>query len=205
MRIFVLILMVMVFPFSARAEEDCRDVLRAYIAGPLAVVRHMADYKAAMDAGYAACTVLYPDEFSALGDVTDFMQANMDGELEQGREVLDYLIDKPDDKKIAKSCAEDEEARDAVKKDVHMLLDGQYDKAYARRHKMLSRSDLVNAEQDSCLIVRDMVKQYDAHYKDYEQLQYVLYESSKKQGKKAGAVDRRAYKNFEKTRKALGD
>ena len=183
---------------AARAADDCAGMLRDYIAGPMAVVRGMADYKAAMDAGYAACMVTYPKEFAPLRPANDFMQGNMSHEMDQAYAVLDYMIAHP-----AKKCADDETAQDAVRSDVHKMIDGQYQKSYMRRHKIMSKAGLVTEDEDSCLIVKDMVAKYDEHYDDFKQLHDVLFEASKKQGKGTGAIPSRAFRDFKKVRDTL--
>lgn len=176
---------IILFSFPAYAAENCRKALRQEIAGPLTVIQGMADYKAAMDAGYAACMVGYPQEFAPLRTVNDFMQTNMQEEMNQALTVLDHMIDEH-----GGACKA--EARE----EVHAQIDGQYKKAYARRHRIMSKAGLVTEDQDSCLIVLDMVKKYNEHYGSFDQLQYVLYESSKKQGN----ASKRAFKKFENIR-----
>ncbi len=199
----VLVLVLGLSAASARAADDCGAALRQSVTGGWAIVKSMADYKAAMDAGYAACMVNYPAEFAPLREVNDFMQTNMQRELEQAQAVLDHLIDEPVSKAVVKSCEDDEEARDLFREDVHALIEGQYSKAYARRHRTMAKADLVSRDQDSCLIVLDMVKKYQQYYGDYKQLRHVLYESMKKQQKESGVVSRGDFKLFEKTRDGL--
>lgn len=176
------------------AEQSCAQTLRGRLSGILSIVTSMADYKAAMDAGYAACMVHYPQEFAPLREANDFMQVNMQRELDNAQAVLDHLIN---------NAGDEEAATQSCKKDAHALVDGQYKKAYARRHKAMAEPDLVRRDQDSCLIVLDMVGKYRDYYSDFKQLRYVLYEAMKKQQKESGTVSRSSFKLFEKTRGAL--
>ncbi len=191
-RFTLILLLIGLFAVPATAKEDCAGAADD-IAGPLAVVKGMADYKAAMDAGYAACMVSYPKEFAALRTVNDFMQSNMQKEMDHAQDVLSYMIEQA----AAGECAT------PLKENARHLVDGQYTKSYARRHRIMSKAGLVTEDQDSCLIVREMVEKYDTYYDDYEQLKYVLYESSQKQGRKTGTIDRKAIKAFEKARDQL--
>lgn len=201
--VLVLVLVVGLFAAPARAADDCGAALRQSVTGVWTIVKSMADYKAAMDAGYAACMVNYPAEFAPLREVNDFMQTNMQRELEQAQAVLDHLIDEPASKAAVKSCEGDEKARALFREDAHALIKGQYSKAYARRHRAMAKADLASRDQDSCLIVLDMVKKYQQYYGDYKQLRHVLYESMKKQQKESDAVSRSDFKIFEKTRDGL--
>ncbi|MCB9991148.1 MAG: hypothetical protein H6867_07180 [Rhodospirillales bacterium] len=185
-------------------EQNCKQALADYIAGPLDIVKGMADYKAAMDAGYAACMAHYPEEFAPLQPVGDFMQTNMQTEMTLAREVLDSMLGSPDPKFISEACAKDEKALKALGEDMDALLDGQYDKAFARRRKALATEDLVSRDRDSCLIVLEMVDKYEEYYNRYEQrMENALYEASKKQSKAKGTVPRGAFKGFEVVRERL--
>ena len=201
---FTIILAGLLFAMPVRAaEQDCRQALGDYIAAPLAIVKGMADYKAAMDAGYAACMVHHPQEFAPLRPVNDFMQDNMQTEMTQARAVLDAMLAEPDSKSVLPDCAADEDAQKVLKEDITAILDGQYSKAYARRHRAMADADLVSRDYDSCLIVLDMVRKYEEYYGRYDRLENVLYESSKKQGKGANGISRRSFKDFERLRDHL--
>lgn len=191
---------------SALASGDCMDSLRTSIAAPAEIVKGMADYKAAMDAGYAACMVSYPKEFAPLLHVNNFMQTNMSHELEQARQTLFYFMENPPAQKTEKLCRNDGDSKESLKKETGALIDGQYKKSYARRHRIMSKAGLVTKDQDSCLIVLDMVKKYDTHYGDFKQLRHILYESSKKQLEKPrNAPSRADFAAFEKMRNHLAE
>ena len=203
MRFFtVFIISLIALSYPAKAESDCKGQLFNAVSAPLGIVRSMADYKAALDAGYAACMVSYPKEFAPLRAVNDFMQTNMQDELDLALVVMDKFLEKPP-KSVPSKCKRDKEVKANLKGDIETLIDSQYKKAYSRRHRVMSKTDLVKKEQDSCLIVLDMIKKYDEHYQDFDQLKHVLYESSKKQMKAEGKLNRSTFSKFEKARKAL--
>ena len=189
MRLFILLIFLLL-PSSVNAKDTCE----AAIKDPLEIVKGMADFKAAMDAGYAACTVNYPEEFAPMLKINDFMQINMQAELDQAHLVLEQIIDK-----------ENPGCHGQYKDKIEFLVQGQYKKAYSRRYKAMSQADLVGRDQDSCLIVLEMVQKYDKHFGDFRQLEFVLYEASKKKGKASGVASNKAYKAFEKTRDNLKD
>ncbi len=178
---------------SAYAEGECHITSHANLAGPVAIVRGMADYKAAMEAGYAACMVRHPEKFAPLREAGDFMQANMQEEMDRARTVLDRLVRD----EVSEECAA------PLQSDIAALIDGQYEKSYARRHRIMAQGGLVDSAQDSCLIIREMVQQYERHYDRFARLQHVLYESSKKKGSASGLAERRDYRLFERARKAI--
>lgn len=203
MKLWVLFLLLLFLNTPVRADSDCAQELRAHIAGNLAIVKGMADFKAAMDAGYAACTVNYPEEFAPLRDANDFMQTNMQREMDQARAVVNHLIDNPS-KPASKSCAVNETERKTVKEEVAHMLDGQYSKAYARRYRVMAQADLVGEDRDSCRIILKMAEQYQDYYRRFDRVQNILYETSKKQGKLLlSGKDKKSFSQFESTRDRL--
>lgn len=210
MKFFVTFAVLIILAASALAEEkkpDCGAALRAYIYGPWAIAKGMADYRAAMDAGYEVCSEKDPEPFEGTAETYQFLQDNTEEEMEQAAAVLDYLIAHPDPKKVPEACVADSEAQEALKKEVHAAIEGQYSKAYDRRAKALAVAEPAARDRDSCGLVLEMVQKYGAHYEKYEQLQHVLYESSKKQGRVVltGSNRKASFRNFEKTRDRLAD
>jgi hypothetical protein len=185
MKLIFLSLFIIFFTSGAHAAEKCsKDFIE-----PMTIVKGMADFKAAMDAGYAACTVNYPKEFAPLQSINDFMQVNMQSELDNARTILNQILSK-----------ESEGCQSTMSEHLDLMIEGQYKKAYARRYRVMSKADLVGRDQDSCLIVLDMVQKYDKHYGDFKQLDHLLYSTSKEKGKASGLASARAYRKFEKAR-----
>jgi len=206
MKLLFVLSLLGLFTVSAFAEEkvDCQAELRAYIYGPWAIAKGMADYKAAMDAGYEVCSKQEPEQFEEANATYDFLRDNTEKEMEQARAVLDYLIDNPNPKKITDECMGNEQAQGALKKEISASIDGQYRKAYDRRAKSLA-TELSDEGMESCKLVSSMISQYGKHYDEYKQLHYVLYESSKKQGQivLTGSDRKQSFRSFEKTREKL--
>jgi len=186
-------IVVMMMSIPAHASDLCRED----IAASVAIVKGMADYKAALDAGYGACAVSYPEKFEPFEKTVRVMKTNMQKELDQALSVLDLRISG------AKSCAGEREKTTALQNEMHKMISSQYKKSYNRRHKIMSKEGLVSAAQDSCLLMQGMLEKYDRHYDDYKKLHFILYESSKKQGKMTGLIKRADYKEFEKSRDSL--
>lgn len=199
MRLLVFVVVLLTFAAPAFATNPCQSDLEKQAYGPWMVVREMADYKAAMDSGYAACMVNYPKEFAEVRTLHDFIAENTKTEMEQALQALDYIVDHPQDKKVAAACGDDKEARNEVKDSIHAVIKAQYNKAYMRRHKVMADASLVSEDQDSCMIVLKMVHQYDKYYGRVQKLHNILYESSRKQ-KGVSGVGRQAYKRFEAAR-----
>jgi hypothetical protein len=107
MRTILIFILLAVFSVrSAHAAEDCGRALREHVSGYLTIVKGMADYKAAMDAGYAACMVNYPQEFAPLRPVNDFLQTNMQREMDEAQAVLDHMLDNSGAQKTAEGSGE---------------------------------------------------------------------------------------------------
>ncbi|GEM_PF-2694784 len=206
MKLFLSLALLFIFAISALAEEkgDCGPELRAYVYGPWAIAKGMADYRAAMDAGYEVCSEKDPEKFEGAAETYELLRGNTGREMEQAMEVLDYLIANPDAKKVSEECMADDRAQESLRKEVHAAVDGQYSKAFERRHKALSSGETAEGK-DSCGLVLEMVNQYGENLDRYEQLQHVLYESSKKQGKiiLTGSDRKSSFRSFEKTREKL--
>ena len=208
MKFFVTFAVLLILAASALADEkkpDCAAALREYIYGPWAIAKGMADYRAAMDAGYETCSGKDPEPFEAVADTYEFLKDNTEKEMEQAAAVLDYLIAHPDPKKVPEACLGDSAAQEALKKEVMAAVEGQYSKAYERRARALAAAEPAAGDKDSCGLVLEMVQKYGAHYEKYDQLQHVLYESSKKQGRivLTGSDRKASFRNFEKTREKL--
>lgn len=184
-RIAVCAALVLCIAVSARAEEgegmtSCAAAWRAYIYGPLTVVKAMADYKAALDAGYEACSGADPESFDGTQEQRAFLAENTVREMDDASAVLVYLMDHADNGAVPDSCAADNTVIGQVKKEVSIIVNGQYDKAYGRRLKSLSEGEKADSGHDSCKLILKTLRQYGDNYDRYHELRNVLYETSKK-------------------------
>lgn len=194
-------------------RKDIQDATRTYWE----LLRQMADFKAAIDAGYDGCSQTYPDKFNKAGEYYDFWKENTGTEYEQAFEVVDKLTDEQFDEmdKLGTDCDEKDILLDKFKVNMRETIDGFYDKAHKRRVKILVGDGLSGTgentfldfdKNDSCKSVLETLEGYRKWHDTREEARFALYTFATQKSPMAhqkSRKSRKALEAFDKERKKI--
>ena len=206
MRFVFLLMTFLVLSQSAFAEEktvSCSDKLLENNFHSVNIIKAMADYKAAMEAGYKGCSSIHGDKFEGSDDLRKFWQEKTDDEMTLAIDIFNYiLVTEGVSEDTTEQCVED--ASDKVLK----FAENQYKKSYDRRYKMLTDDsvDLDFKTNDSCRWVVNSLEKYQDMYEKQPAMRNILFRVATGYSWLSKGADRqqkKAFKQFEKARKEL--
>ena len=197
--------------------KECRAELQDVTKTYWELLRQMADFKAAIDAGYDGCSQTYPDKFAKAGEYFDFWKENTEIEYEQAFEVVDSLSDQAFGEldKMSADCDDKDELLSQMKGNMRQVIDGFYDKAHQRRVKMLVGDGLSGAgdntfldfdKNDSCKSVLETLEGYRKWHDRREEARFALYTFATEKSPMAkykSRESRKALQAFDKERKKI--
>lgn len=204
---FVLFLLAFLFIFSSAQAADkgkvCSDRLMEQHANSVNIIKAMADYKAAMEAGYKGCSLIHKKEFKGSDNLRKFWQKKTDDEMTLAIEIFNYIAATED---VADDV--DEQCVDKASDKVLSFAERQYKKSYDRRYKMLKDSDvdLDYETNDSCRWVLDSLEKFKKAYEKQPAMHNILFRIATDYSWLSNRADRRqkkAFKKFESARKEL--
>lgn len=170
---------------SEAEPKDCADGLAKASRPYWQIVSWMADYRAAIDAGYEGCADVYPKEFKGTVDIYKFWQAGSEEEFSLGRHVAASLTSALVDDEDYKSCETAASSKaETINKQNNNFIDGLYRKAYKRRLKAISEDGLSGdgkgavlefGKSDSCKFVLTALENYRKYYDRADRAKYALF------------------------------
>lgn len=221
MRYFVFILIcIFVFPVAAQADDsekiirDCQRAFEKETEPYWTLLRWMADYRAAINAGYEGCAEVYPDKFSQAEEHFEYWDENTMIEYEQGFEIANVLADEAYTA-LDRECQPLEEIPARIKEQARDFADGQYEKAHSRRLKTLTNDGLSGTgedatldfgENDSCKHILTSLENYRKFHGSREDAKFALFTFATEHSAMTNRRDRatrEALRNFDKQRKTI--
>jgi hypothetical protein len=218
-KLLLILLLCLILPFAAHAKEDkevrdCRRALEKDTAIYWELLRQMADFRAAIDAGYEGCVQSYPEKFAGAEEYFTYWQENTEIEFEQAFEVA-YVLAEGMFNELDHECGDKEALLDALKERSRDAIDGQYEKAHQRRLKALTGDGLSGTgenafldfdENDSCKHVLTSLESYRKYHGSRKQAQFALYTFATEHSSMANLRDREtkdALRDFVNERKKI--
>lgn len=189
--------------FAEDKKQSCADDLLERHFYSVNIIKAMADYKAAMEAGYKGCSSIHGDEFEGSDELRKYWQDKTDDEMTLAVEIFNYIIATEDvTEDTTEQCVDD--ASDKVLK----FAENQYKKSYDRRYKMLTDDsvDLDYKTNDSCRWVIDSLEKYKDMYEKQPAMRNILFRVATGYSWLSKGADRKqkkAFKQFDQARKAL--
>lgn len=194
-------------------KADLQDATKTYWE----LLRQMADFKAAIDAGYDGCSQTYPEKFAEADQYFEFWKENTGVEYEQAFEVVDALADEEFDglDKMSADCDGKVELLSQMKANMRQIIDGFYDKAHQRRVKMLVGDGLSGTgkntfldfdKNDSCKSVLKTLEGYRKWHNSREEARFALFTFATEKSpmaKQKSRERRKALQAFDKERKKI--
>lgn len=219
--LLIFLICLFVFPLASHADEEtiirnCQREFREETEPYWTILRWMADYRAAVDAGYKGCAEVYPDKFAEADaeGYFEYWQENTEIEYEQGFEVVNTLVDEIYED-IDDECDGRHTIRDRIKEESRAAADSQYEKAHQRRLKAITNDGLSGTgedailefdENDSCKIILESLENYRRFHTSREDVQFALFTFATEHSAMTNRKDRDtrdAIRAFDKQRKTI--
>jgi hypothetical protein len=123
------------FAYPARAEENCAAVYEKEADKYWSIVSDIMKFKAMFDDYDRLCQAHYPEEIAALQPAADLLRAETDRDLKNTKAAMTRIFDGTLPTRVGETCADDNAARNNVKKKFLSAMDHKEKTLEARMKK----------------------------------------------------------------------